>query len=136
MIKTVLQIERSECGLACLAMILGFNGGESDIFKLRSKIDLSSEGTNLSDLIRIGKQLGLNSTPVKADLADMDNIDLPCILHWNLNHYVVLEGKRGHDYIIHDPAIGCITISKQELSASYTGTVSYTHLTLPTIYSV
>ena len=121
MIKTVLQIERSECGLACLAMILGFNGGESDIFKLRSKIDLSSEGTNLSDLIRIGKQLGLNSTPVKADLADMDNIDLPCILHWNLNHYVVLEGKRGHDYIIHDPAIGCITISKQELSASYTG---------------
>ncbi|MGV2293299.1 peptidase domain-containing ABC transporter [Trinickia sp. YCB016] len=117
----ILQTENAECGLACLAMIAGFHGSHADLRSLRGRFSVSQKGTNLMQLIRIAGQLDLSSRPLKLDLDQIGQLKLPCVLHWNLNHFVVLTEVRGGGVAIHDPAQGVRRVSAAELSASFTG---------------
>lgn len=115
------QSETAECGLACLAMIAGYYGQHTDLPSLRRRFSLSLKGVSLARLIDIAQSMGLACRPLRLELNELQHIQLPCILHWDLNHFVVLRevGKRGA--VIHDPAIGERKLMFDELSKHVTG---------------
>src|SRR5471030_181774 len=84
----ILQTEATECGLACLGMVAGFHGYRTDMATLRRKFPISLKGATLANLIRIADQLELATRPLKLDMEDLGQLKLPCILHWNLNHFI------------------------------------------------
>ena len=116
-----LQSEAAECGLACLAMIAGVQGQPVDLAALRQRFPLSLRGATLADLVRMSEALGLQARPLRAELEDLPLLQTPCILHWDMNHFVVLVGMRGGVATIHDPARGRRRAQADELSRSFTG---------------
>ncbi|GAA5233953.1 peptidase domain-containing ABC transporter [Verticiella sediminum] len=117
----VLQAEAAECGLACLAMIAGYHGHHTDLMTLRRRFALSLKGATLAHLIQVAGGLGLASRPLKLDLEHLDQLRLPCLLHWDFNHFVVLKEVGPRSVVIHDPASGIRTCSLAEVSRSFTG---------------
>jgi ATP-binding cassette subfamily B protein RaxB len=117
----ILQTEASECGLASLAMIAGYFGYEADLADLRRRYGFSLKGASLKDLVRIADQLGFATRPLRLDIEEMPKLRLPCILHWDLNHFVVLVEVGRSDAVVHDPALGVRHIRQAELSHHFTG---------------
>lgn len=117
----MLQTESAECGLACLTMVAGWYGYRTDLPTLRRRFSISLKGATLKQLIDIAGQLNLAARPLRLELDELAELKTPCILHWNLNHFVVLvrAGKR-HIEIL-DPAHGERRISIAEASAHFTG---------------
>ncbi|AGO56070.1 putative microcin-H47 secretion/processing ATP-binding protein MchF [Serratia plymuthica 4Rx13] len=120
-VPLVHQTESSECGLACLAMICGHYGKNVDLIALRQQFHLSARGTTLSGLTDIAEQLGLSSRPLSLDIDELSALKMPCILHWEFNHFVVLVSIRHNCVVLHDPALGRRIISLVEVSHSFTG---------------
>lgn len=120
-LPVILQSEAAECGLASLAMVAAYYGYKSDINLLRDRFSLSMKGATLFDITQFAEQLELSSRPLKVELENLDELQLPCILHWNMNHFVVLK-KVTRKYIeIHDPAIGVKIYTFEEASKHFTG---------------
>ncbi|CAB3753575.1 peptidase domain-containing ABC transporter [Paraburkholderia solisilvae] len=117
----VLQTESAECGLACVAMIAGFHGNHTSLRALRARFSVSQKGVNLMQLIKIAAQLNLSTRALKLDVEQIAQLRLPCILHWDLQHFVVLTEVRSNGVTIHDPAHGTRRLSLAELSAAFTG---------------
>jgi ATP-binding cassette subfamily B protein RaxB len=115
------QTEAAECGLACLAMIASFHGYETDLAHLRQRIQVSSHGTNLKSLIDMAARLHLAGRALKLDSDSVGGLQLPCILHWDLNHFVVLKSVKSRKAVIHDPASGEKTLTKEEFDKHFTG---------------
>src|SRR6185503_13862557 len=90
-LPVILQTEAAECGLACLAMVAGFHGLRTDLSTMRRRFSVSLKGATLKNLIEIAKALQLASRPLKLDLEHLKALKLPCVLHWDMNHFVVLE---------------------------------------------
>lgn len=117
----ILQTQAAECGLCCVAMIAGYYGHEVSLIGLREKCSISYHGLNLQQLIEIASKLNLSSRAVKLELDEIDQLQLPSILHWDLDHFVVLKKVSG-DYIsIHDPARGERKLTREEFSSHFTG---------------
>lgn len=124
--KTILQSESSECGLACLAMVAGHFGYQTDLAELRNKFSISLKGATLNQLMRHAGSLHLTSRPLRLELEHLAELKLPAILHWNLNHFVVLSKVqrdfRGNYLVtILDPAAGERTMGMLEVSRHFTG---------------
>lgn len=119
--RTVLQAESSECGLACLAMVADFHGLRLDLAEMRRRFAVSLKGATLSTLIRYGAKLGLSSRPLQLGMDELRQLKLPCILHWDLNHFVVLNRIRGKYIWVLDPAVGERRLTFDQVSASFTG---------------
>lgn len=117
----ILQTEAAECGLACLGMIAGYHGLRTDLRTLRQHYSVSLKGARLADLMQIAGGLGLSSRAVKLDLEDLAQLRLPCVLHWNFNHFVVLHKVGARSITIHDPAMGIRHLSMDEVSDAFTG---------------
>jgi ATP-binding cassette, subfamily B, bacterial CvaB/MchF/RaxB len=117
----VRQTERAECALACLSMICGYYGKHLTMAELRAMWTLSITGTTLRDVMQLCDRLALSSRPVRLDLEMLAGLQTPCILHWNLNHFVVLKEVRRTEVVIHDPSIGLRRLSLPEVSAYFTG---------------
>ncbi len=120
----IMQTEAAECGLACLAMIVGYHGQPCEIAEMRRRLSASLKGVNLKHLVGMSERLGFASRPVRLDLDEVPMLQLPCILHWDLNHFVVLQrvsGGRGGNAVIHDPAVGVRKMSMAALSKHFTG---------------
>jgi ATP-binding cassette subfamily B protein RaxB len=117
----ILQTEAAECGLACLAMVAGFCGYRCDLADLRRRFGMSLKGATLKDVVRIADQLGLASRPVRLDLDELALLKRPCILHWDLNHFVVLKSVGRHGIVIHDPGVGVRRLPAAEVSRHFTG---------------
>src|SRR5476649_1117064 len=115
------QTESSECGLACLAMICGHYCKNVDLITLRQQFNLSTRGTTLSGMTGIAEHLGLVTRPLSLELGELSALKMPCILHWQFNHFVVLVSIRRNHVVIHDPARGRRIVSRAELSGSFTG---------------
>lgn len=115
------QAEGAECGIACLGMVAGFFGHRMDMPVLRSKFTVSLEGCTLRDLMKFAQRLEMSSRPLRAELDDLKKFRKPVILHWDLNHFVVLKKVRGKRYIIHDPAHGCRSLTRDQMSENFTG---------------
>ncbi|AKC69114.1 peptidase domain-containing ABC transporter [Pandoraea oxalativorans] len=120
-IPTVLQTEAAECGLACLVMIGSFHGYHADLRSLRSRFPISQMGATLASLVKIAQQMRLASRAVSLELAAIGQLRLPCVLHWNFDHFVVLVSVDGKGAVIHDPARGRRHVAHGELSDAFTG---------------
>lgn len=116
-----LQAEAAECGLACLAMIAGAHGLDTDLPTLRQRFSVSVKGVTMADLVRMADALQLDSRALRAEPADLAAMRLPCILHWDMNHFVVLVSVRRGVAVVHDPALGVRRMTLAELSPHFTG---------------
>ena len=119
----VLQTEAAECGLACLAMVATRHGHDIDLPALRRRFSVSLKGTTLADLVRMAGALRLAARPLRAEVGHLTQLQLPCVLHWDLNHFVVLKSVRRGMAEIHDPARGVRRLPLEELSRHFTGVV-------------
>ena len=119
--KIILQTESSECGLACLAMISSYYGYYTDLFTLRQKHPISQKGATLQRIIAIANSIDLKTRPVRLDLEELNQLRLPCILHWNMNHFVVLTSVSMRKLTVLDPALGERSISIKDASKYFTG---------------
>src|SRR3954466_11179383 len=117
----VLQTEASECGLACLVMVTQFFGNGADLPSLRRRFGMSLKGATLKDVMRVAEQIGFATRPLRLELDELAQLRTPSILHWDLNHFVVLERIEGGSAIIHDPAVGVRKMTIAELSRHFTG---------------
>jgi ATP-binding cassette subfamily B protein RaxB len=117
----ILQQERAECGLACVAMIAGYFGRQVSLNVLRARHPPSARGATLNDLLQAGAGLSLAMRPVRLELSELSRLALPAVLHWRLDHFVVLSRLRRGKAVIHDPASGRQVVSSRELNASFTG---------------
>jgi ATP-binding cassette subfamily B protein RaxB len=120
-VPVILQSEATECGLACLAMILSFYDRPCDVRSLRDSFSTSPRGVTLRRLIEIACCTGLRARPLRVELEYTSQLQLPCLLHWGLLHYVVLIAIKGGKYIIHDPAVGRRAVGPSEFSRTFTG---------------
>jgi ATP-binding cassette, subfamily B, bacterial CvaB/MchF/RaxB len=116
-----LQIEAAECGLVCLSMIATFFGYAIDPAELRRRYGLSMKGATLRELVTIADQLAMSARPVRLELEELSQLNVPCILHWDLNHFVVLRRSNRSGVVIHDPAAGVRRLSLVEVSNHFTG---------------
>ena len=110
------QSEAAECGLACLAMVATYYGYETDIRNLRSRFLVSLKGTTLKGLMDIAGKLGLSSRPVRLELDNLSDLSTPAILHWGLNHFVVLVKTSRNYAVLRDPARGSVKLPMDEVS--------------------
>ncbi len=120
-IPVILQTESSECGLACLAMIAGYYGYESDLLTLRQQYPISQKGATLTTLVKIANKLHLTTRPLKLELDELNKLRLPCILHWNLNHFIILKEVSSKKITIIDPSFGERILSYDQVSSHFTG---------------
>ena len=120
-LPVVLQTEVAECGLACLVSVLGFHGFYTDLRHLRARFSLSLKGATLADLVRFANSMNLTARAVRLDLDELVNLRVPCVLHWDLNHFVVLQEVHRHHIVIMNPASGKQKIRMEEVSRCFTG---------------
>jgi len=120
-VPLIRQSETAECGLACLAMIAGYHGFNTSLSILRRRYNTTLRGMTLKNVVETADKMGMSSRALKVPLDLVDQVKLPAIIHWNLNHFVVLKSVSKKDFVILDPATGVRRIPLEEASKSYTG---------------
>ncbi len=122
-VPSIMQMEALECGAASLSMILAYYGKWLPLEEVRVSCGVSRDGSNMKDIADAGMMYGLVPTAYKCDVDDLLTVDLPAIIHWNFNHFVVLVKVTTHYAIINDPARGRVKIGIEELDEAFTGVV-------------
>ncbi|MEC8451866.1 MAG: peptidase domain-containing ABC transporter [Pseudomonadota bacterium] len=120
-VPVVLQSEAAECGLACMTMIAQYYSDKRDLNALRQSVSVSLRGTTLKDVMRIASDLGFQTRAIKIEMEHLAQLSCPAILHWNMNHFVVLTKVKGKTLTIHDPALGERKLTYSEASKYITG---------------
>jgi len=121
-VRPVLQTELAECGLACLAMVAAHHGHRVNLTGLRQRYPASLKGATLAQLMAVASDIDLAPRAVRLETDELGQLQTPAILHWDLNHFVVLEkALPGGGALILDPATGRRRVGPQELSRSFTG---------------
>lgn len=120
-VPMIYQTESSECGLACLAMVCGYYGKNIDLFTLRQQFNLNARGSTLAGLNAIAAQLGMLTRGLSLETESLADLKLPCMLHWDFNHFVILTRVKRDRFVLHDPARGPRTVSLAEMSQHFTG---------------
>ena len=120
-LPVILQTEAAECGLACLAMVLGYHGLMTDLATLRSRHAISLKGMTLATLGKLAEDEKLGFRAVRLELQDIDKLRMPAILHWDLNHFLVLKSVGKGFITVHDPDVGERRYRMEEVSEHFTG---------------
>lgn len=119
----VLQMEATECGAACLGMILAYYGRYEPLEKLRSACGVSRNGSKASLIVRAARNFGLEAAGYRVLTEDLERLQVPMILFWNFNHFVVYEGhsRDGQTFWLNDPATGPRSVTREAFEKAYTG---------------
>lgn len=120
-LPVLLQTEAAECGLACLCMVASYWGHRIDITSMRRRFSVSLKGVTMKGLMAMAQGLSLQTRPLKLDMQHLPELKLPCILHWNLNHFVVLKSVSASHALIHDPSVGERRLALAEFAKHFTG---------------
>jgi len=120
-LPVLLQTEAAECGLACICMISSYWGHQIDISSMRRRFSISLKGVTLKGVMAMAKGLSLQTRPLKLEMAHIADLKLPCIIHWDLNHFVVLKSVSPRSAAVNDPAVGERNLSLTEFAKHFTG---------------
>lgn len=134
---TVFQMEATECGAASLSMIFAYFGKQLPLEQMRIETGVSRDGCNAGNMMRAAKRFGLECRGFRKEPGALKAMPMPCIVHWNFNHFVVLEGfktsgfgKRRKEYVyLNDPAVGRRKLTPEEFDEGFTGVVLTFRLT-------
>ena len=124
-LKRVLPVvrgaEASECGLACMTMVARYHGHDVDLNGMRQRFSLSLVGVTLRAVMELAGQMGFTTRALRVDVESLRSVRTPAILHWDMNHFVVLKALRRNGLVIHDPALGKRVVGMDEVSKRFTG---------------
>jgi ATP-binding cassette, subfamily B, bacterial CvaB/MchF/RaxB len=120
-LPVIQQTEAAECGLACLAMISSYHGHRIDLNTLRRRHPVSLKGVTLRALIQVASQMHLACRPLRFELGQLRQLHLPAIVHWDMNHFLVLKSVTRKGILVHDPASGEKFLPIAEASKHLTG---------------
>ena len=121
-VPVVMQMEALECGAASLTMILAYYGKWVPLEQVRSDCGVSRDGSNARNVLRAARSYGLTAKGYRYEPEDLKkNGTFPCIIHWNFNHFLVLDGFRGNKAYLNDPAKGSYAVSMETFDRSFTG---------------
>ena len=117
----IYQTEAAECGLACLAMVVSYYGHRIDLSTLRRRHPVSLRGVTLRTVVQMASQMELACRPLRFELSHLNQLRLPAIVHWDMNHFVVLKSVARREIVVHDPGLGRRVFSIAEASKHLTG---------------
>ena len=121
-VPIVMQLEALECGAASLTMILAYYGKWIPLEQVRSDCGVSRDGSNAKNILRAARSYGLVAQGYRYETEMLrKNGKFPCIVHWNFNHFVVLNGFKGNKAVLNDPARGTYSVSVENFDKSFTG---------------
>ena len=126
-VPTFLQMEAVECGAASLAALLGHYGYWTTLEELRSTTGVSRDGANAGNLVKAARNYGLEARGMRLDAESALELDAPFIAFWNMNHFVVVEGAKGNNVRLMDPAFGPRKVTRKEFEESYSGILLEMH---------
>ena len=120
-VPMVMQMEALECGAACLTMILAYHGKWVGLDQVRHDCGVSRDGSRAINILKAARGYGLVADGYSLDAESIRDMPMPCIIHWNFKHFVVLKGFKGKWAYINDPANGAMRVSLEEFDRSFTG---------------
>lgn len=121
-IPVIMQMEALECGAACLAMVLAYYGKWVPLEQVRADCGVSRDGSNARNMVRAARSYGLIAKGCRFEPDTLRRQgSFPCIIHWNFNHFVVLDGFKGDKALLNDPAKGSYAVSMETFDQSFTG---------------
>jgi ATP-binding cassette subfamily B protein RaxB len=120
-VPIILQSEAPECGIACLAMVSSYHGHRTDLSAMRVRLSPSLKGITLKNVAQIAETMGMTARGVQVPLEGLGKLRLPAVLHWDMNHFVVLTEVSGRKITVHDPARGKRVLTLDESSRHFTG---------------
>lgn len=112
-------MDQMDCGATCLRIIFKFYGRAVSIHKIRKLCYTTKDGVNLLGISEAAEKSGFRTYGVRLNLDQLKEIELPCILHWNQNHFVVLYRITNKKYYLSDPGAGLISYDEKEFAANW-----------------
>jgi len=126
-IPFIRQLTATECGAACLAMVLSYFGKRVRVSEIRDAWGVGRDGLSALDILNIGRRYGLRGRGVRLEVENLEYLEAPAILHWGFNHFVVFAGLQRGGVIILDPAKGRRVVPLEQFSRSFTGVTVLFH---------
>lgn len=121
-VPVILQLEALECGAACLDMVLAYYGKWVPLEQVRKDCGVSRDGSTAKNVLLAARNYGMTAKGYRYEPDFLrENGKFPCIIHWNFNHFVVLDGFRGKDAVLNDPARGRVVVSEKDFDNAFTG---------------
>ena len=121
-VPVVMQLEALECGAASLTMVLAYYGKWLPLEQVRADCGVSRDGSNAKNVLRAARSYGLSAKGYRFEPEDLKTYGkFPCIIHWNFNHFVVLNGFKGDKAVLNNPAKGCYSVPMETFDKSFTG---------------
>jgi len=117
----VRQAEGTECGHACLAMIAAWFGHRIDLVSLRMSHATSANGLSVHSMAHLAEQIGLKARALRLEPQYLAHLKMPAVLHWDMNHFVVLKSVGRRTIVIHDPARGVLRLTPGQVANHFTG---------------
>lgn len=120
-VPVVMQMEALECGAACLCMVLAYHGKWLPLEQVRADCGVSRDGSSAKNLLKAARTYGLKADGYRMEPSALRHIPFPVIIHWNFNHFVVLNGFKKDKAVLNDPGRGTVEVTADEFDKSFTG---------------